>query len=267
MELTRESDDVKVCRPVFPERALRIPDLKILYRDRRICIVDKPPRVFVHHNRLEPETPNCVDELSRRIGTRVYNVHRLDRATSGALVFALDRESASDISKQFREGEVAKRYVAVVRGHLEEETVVDRPVRKSKKGPRVEALSRVKPITTSTIPVPLGRFDEIWYSFVEIQLFTGRYHQARSHLRSIDHPIIGDTTHGDRTQNAHVRRCWGIADLLLRAYEIGLKHPETGERLECITGLPEWWLDALDAMCLGSINGIPANPRVRRFRP
>ncbi len=242
---------------------MRIPEMKILYQDEDMCIIDKPPKVFVHYNRLEPETPNCVDELRAILGTEVYNVHRIDRATSGAVIFALNKENAAELSRQFRDGDVEKHYIAVVRGHLDEDIEIKRPVRRSKKGPRVDAHSRVRSLALSVIPEALGPFDEIWYSLVEVELFTGRYHQARSHLRSVDHPVLGDTTHGDGTQNAYLRDNFGIGDLLLRAYRICLDHPQTGERIECISGFPEWWLEALTATRLSGCDDLVIEPSIR----
>jgi len=220
-------------------------EIPILYRDESICIIDKPADVFVHPNPLDRGAEDCVTNLHQRLGVFVFNVHRLDRPTSGAVVFALDKDSAGELSRQFRDGLVAKRYLALVRGHLRESVRIDLPIPRSKSGERVSASSTARPIDTSVVPEPVGRYDEGWFSLVEIELHTGRFHQARRHLRSIDHPVIGDTSHGDPAQNRYFRSAVGESRLFLRSYRLEFDHPTSGLRVRVVSGAPDWWNLAL----------------------
>ncbi len=230
-----------------PSSEISIP---ILYLDESICVIDKPPEVFVHPNPLDRSAPDCINLLGRRLDAFIYTVHRIDRPTSGALVFALNKHAASALSSQFRGGEIEKRYLALVRGHLTDRVRVDRPVPRSKRGERVAATSTVGPVAHAVVDEPVGRYEEGWFSLVEVRLHTGRFHQARRHLRALNHPIIGDTSHGDPAQNRFFRSRVGESRLFLRAYVLKFAHPGTNERMEVTAGLPLWWRTALEAIGL-----------------
>ena len=91
----------------------------IIFRDERLVVVDKPAAMFVHRTPLGRRDETVVLQCLRdQLGQRVYPVHRLDRATSGLLAFALDAEAAEFLSEQFRVGSVRKRYIAIVRGWI-----------------------------------------------------------------------------------------------------------------------------------------------------
>jgi tRNA pseudouridine65 synthase len=233
----------------------------ILYRDDHILIVDKPPGLLVHPNAWDPKAPTVVHSLAGALGRRVYNVHRLDRGTSGVVVFALTRESAKALADQFKSRTVKKRYIAVVRGHLTEETLVDTPIRE-KNGKAFEALTRVRPLSRGVIEEPLGPFEEAWFSLVEIDLETGRRHQARRHLNYVSHPVIGDRQHGDRRNNRFFIERFGCRELLLRAITLEFNHPG-GERLRAFGGLPDWWRECLRAAGLEPPKELLREARIR----
>lgn len=235
-------------------------EVPILYADNEICVIDKPPDIFVHPNPLDRKALDCLHLLHSQLGKFVYNVHRIDRPASGVMIFALKKRSASRLSAQFREGRIEKRYVAIVRGHVVEEVVIDKPLPRSKSGEKYPSLSSVRPLERSILNEAVGIYEEAWFSLVEVELKTGRYHQARRHLRAINHPVIGDTSHGDATQSAFVRSYTGESRLLLRAISVAIEHPVTGRRMFFSAGLPDWWMRVIESLRLTAppsmINGV-----------
>jgi tRNA pseudouridine65 synthase len=99
--------------------------LEILYQDEYYIAVHKPTGLFVHPTRLGPEEPSCMPMLRDQIGRWVYPVHRLDRATSGVLLFGLSSDAARRVAERFEDRSVDKRYLAVVRGYIEQQSRID----------------------------------------------------------------------------------------------------------------------------------------------
>jgi tRNA pseudouridine65 synthase len=202
-------------------------ELTILHRDERIAVFAKPSGLLVHRGWGNDRT--VAVELARdAIGARVHPVHRLDRATSGALVFALDAECAAALGRAFEGGLVEKVYLALVRGVAPERAVVDHPVKKGEDGPRVPAVTEL-----------YRRFAGDRWSIVEARPRTGRLHQIRRHLKHISHPIVGDVNYGKGDINRLFRERNGLCRLALHAAAIQLVHPFTGEPLRVIAPIPE----------------------------
>ena len=220
-------------------------EIPFLYRDEDLCVIDKPAGMFIHPHRADPDAPDCIAYLKKRLDRFIHTIHRIDRPTSGAALFAFHHDAASDLSRQFREGLIEKRYIALVRGHLREAVVIDLPIPRDKKGERVHAVSRATPIARATYDAPVSRYSQGWFTLVEVELKTGRYHQIRRHLRSIGHPVIGDTTHGDIAQNEFFRSTVGEARLFLRSYALGFILPESDKPVLVESGLPDWWIRSL----------------------
>lgn len=134
--------------------------------------------------------------VKAELGQWVWPVHRLDRATSGCLVFALDQDAAREISEEFEAGRVEKEYLVLVRGVLEPAIgSIDHPIPRTEDGPRVEATTDYE-----RIAVLANR-----YSLVRARPRTGRLHQIRRHFRHLGHPVMGDTTWGDNRENKKLR--------------------------------------------------------------
>ena len=149
------------------------------------------------------------------VGRYVYPVHRLDRATSGVLVFALDREVAREIQRQFESGRVEKRYLALVRGIPPIEGVIDHPVpRAPKSRERVDAVTEFR---------RLGTFER--FGLVEARPRTGRLHQIRRHFKHLSHPLVGDVRYGKGDINRMFRERFGLHRLALHACELRLEEP------------------------------------------
>jgi tRNA pseudouridine65 synthase len=208
-------------------------DLPLLYRDDRLAAFAKPSGLLVHRGWGDDDVV-AVDLAHASIGARVFPVHRLDRATSGVLLFALDGEGAAAVGKMFAAGEVHKTYVALVRGVPPEEIIIDHPVPKAEQGPRVDAVTEVRRLCVTE---PLGP-DDRRYAIVEARPRTGRLHQIRRHLRHAGHPIVGDVNYGQGDINRFFRASFGLHRLALHAQALAFEHPFTGETLTIHAPLP-----------------------------
>jgi len=212
------------------------PDLPILYCDRFLLAVNKPSDIAVHRG-LSRERIAVLQLARNTVGKRVYPVHRLDRATSGALLLALDPGTARRLQEKLEAGEVEKRYLALVRGIPPEQGVIDHPVPRSPGGPRVPAVTEFRRLAT---------FER--YALVEARPLTGRFHQIRRHFKHLSHPLIGDVRYGKGEHNRMFRERFGLYRLALHAVELAFDHPGTGERLRIVAPLPEDLAGPLRAM-------------------
>lgn len=178
----------------------------------------------------------------------IHPVHRLDRATSGVLLFALDPEAASKMGALFRDQRVSKIYFAVTRGWTPETGEIDFPL-KSEHDKTVlkEARTLYSRLATVEFPVAIGRYPSARYSLVQAEPKTGRLHQIRRHLARISHPIVGDTVHGDGVHNRFWREKLGRQALLLHAGALEFEHPFTRERLRIRSKWSGVWHRVFDA--------------------
>ena len=175
------------------------------------------------------------------VGKYVYPVHRLDKPTSGLLVFALSSEIASKLSKEFMAGSVQKEYLAVVRGYIQEMGTIDYPLKvlldkKSDRDRRniqetQEAVTTYERLANIELAYPVSRYPVARYSLIKLLPKTGRKHQLRRHLKHIFHPIVGDTKYGRGEHNKLFREKFDCHRLLLHASKIEFTHPKTGQRL------------------------------------
>lgn len=195
--------------------------IPILYRDDALVVVDKPAGMLVHRTELARDDDVVMMRVRDDVRRHVFPVHRLDRQTSGALVFALDEVSARSLREAFDEGRVGKRYVALVRGTFPEGLVeVDYAIPKKEGGPRVAARTSFVRLATG----PLPGIEGATWSFVEARPATGRFHQVRRHLAHLRYPIACDTNYGTGWFNRAVRGL-GLARLALHAAAITLPRP------------------------------------------
>lgn len=199
-----------------------------LHSDEHLIVVNKPSGLAVHRG-WAADAVNAMTLARDMAGRWVYPVHRLDRGTSGVLVFAFDSETAAMLQEQLRGQSVKKRYVALARGLVPDEGSIDHPVPRSPKGPRVEAVTRFR-----RLGVALDR-----YSLIEALPETGRLHQIRRHMKHISHPLIGDTRYGDGRENRRLREEYGLHRLALHAAELRFVHPHTGAALEVSAPMPD----------------------------
>jgi tRNA pseudouridine65 synthase len=206
--------------------------LRLLYRDDHLVAVDKPPGMLVHRSRLASgEDDALLQRLRDALGRRVFAVHRLDRPTSGLVVFGLTPEAGRRLSLLFETRRVEKVYLAVVRGWLgtpqQPDGVIDYPLADAPELPARSALTHYRSLARLELPYAVGRYPNSRYSLMELRPRTGRTHQIRRHL----HHIVGDTTHGEGSHNRLFREHYACKRLLLHALSLKFVHPFDGAPL------------------------------------
>lgn len=231
------------------ESNLAMPPLDIIYQDEYMVAINKPAGLLVHKTYLaRKETHFAMTMLRDQLGQHVFPIHRLDRPTSGVLLFALSSEFARTLNELFAQRKVKKGYLALVRGFLQGadrldyplkeilDKIVDKKANKDKEAQ--EAVTEWANVTTCEYPMPIGNFAQARYSIVALAPQTGRKHQLRRHLAHLRHPIIGDTTHGDGKQNKYIKQHFSRMRLMLHAAQLQFEHPLTGEQLNIVAKLP-----------------------------
>jgi tRNA pseudouridine65 synthase len=224
--------------------------LPILYQDAWLVAVHKPAGLLVHRTDLDRHEQRFAVQLLRdQLGRRVYPAHRLDKATSGVLLFALDEQTARALGAAFGRQEVDKTYVAVVRGHPPESGVIDHALTWRSRDPRdmqacgeptpQAAHTRYRRLAVCELPHQVDRYPTSRYALVELQPLTGRRHQLRRHLKHISHPIVGDSTYGQGPHNRLFCTLFGLKRMLLASVETRLRHPVTGSPLALTAPLAE----------------------------
>jgi len=224
--------------------------LDILFQDDYLVAINKPSGLLVHRSLIDTREHEFALQLTRdQIGQRVYPVHRLDRPTSGVLLFALSGDIARSLSSQFSEHTVQKTYLALVRGYADAlghidyalkeqlDKIADAQADQDKEAQ--PAITDYRCLQQRELPTPVGRYATARYSLVELQPKTGRKHQLRRHMKHIFHPILGDTSHGDGKQNTLIRELYDCHRLMLHAQSLRLQHPISGEDLTLRAELPE----------------------------
>ncbi len=205
--------------------------LEIIYQDAYLVAINKPNGLLVHRSRIaSQETVFAMQLLRDQLKKRVYPVHRLDRKTSGVLVFAFSSEMAKLIQQSFKEQILRKKYLAIVRGWFPGAIEVDYPLTNDR-GKTQDAVTFFRALKRTELPIPFGQHLTSRYSLIEACPKTGRMHQIRKHLNHLRHPIIGDRPHGCNKQNRLFKERWGMTTTLLHAAELHLPHPVSGEML------------------------------------
>ena len=216
--------------------------LEILFQDDHIIAVNKPSGLLVHKSMLDPhEIYFAVDMLENQIGQKVYSVHRIDRATSGVLLFAKNSECARILSEQFANNTTQKTYLCVVRGYMPSSGIIDYPLSRkldkiadkdsSKDKDAQEAVTYYQTLSTVEIPYAVGKYPQSRYSLVEASPKTGRKHQIRRHLKHLSHHLIGDTKYGRGEHNKLFREVFNCHRMLLHAFRLRILHPMTNEEV------------------------------------
>ncbi|NLA67399.1 MAG: pseudouridylate synthase [Gammaproteobacteria bacterium] len=182
---------------------------------------------MVHDSRLaRGEGDFAADRLRAQFGRPIHLVHRLDRATSGGLLLAFDREAASALGKSLMAGDVGKAYLAVCRGWPADEAfTVDHPLDGGPGKPQKKpAVTRFERLAIAELPMPSAGFETSRYALLRAWPETGRFRQIRRHLKHLSHHLIGDTSHGDGRHNRSFRML-GIHRMLLHAEQLHFPHP------------------------------------------
>ncbi len=207
--------------------------IETLYGDEFLAVVDKPAGLMVHDSKLaRGETDFAADRLREQFGRPIFLVHRLDRATSGCLLLAFDRETASLLGKTLMSRAVEKDYLAVCRGWPAEQAfVIDHPLDGGPGKPEKKpAITRFARLATTELEIPSSEFATSRYALLRASPETGRFRQIRRHLKHLSHHLIGDSSHGDGRHNRIFRQL-GVHRMLLHAWRLSFDHPHTGQRV------------------------------------
>jgi len=194
--------------------------MELLRAGERWVAVDKPAGLVVHRGERTRDEPAVLQLVRDQLGQRVYPVHRLDRGTSGVLVLALDPEAARYFGEVFTQRRVEKRYLAIVRGWIEERGVVDYPLLEEGALAHAEAITEYERLACYEVPLAVGRYATGRYALVEARPHTGRMHQIRRHFAHLRHPVIGDVRYGDGRHNRMFREHFGVHRMLLHAQHL-----------------------------------------------
>lgn len=227
-----------------------VEQLDILFLDKHYVVIDKPSGLLVHRSPIDRhETRFALQILRDQLGQYIYPIHRLDKPTSGAMIFALSREAANAMAEQIHSDAVQKTYWAVVRGFTPEEGSIEHALSyqaddyadKDKRilPPAQSALTHFRRLATVEIPVFVDRYPQTRYSWVELTPVTGRRHQLRRHMKHIGHPIIGDARHGKGVHNRYFQDAYNAHRLMLMSRQLRWQHPFSGDMICCEASLDE----------------------------
>ncbi len=233
--------------------------LKLIHQDEHLVAIHKPAGLLVHRSALDRhETRFAVQLLRDQLGRHVYPAHRLDRGTSGVLLFALDRDTLARLSARFEQQAVSKHYMAVVRGHPPAEGSIEHALSRRHDDAEYQpdgaldtprpALTRFRRLATAELPYRVDRYPSSRYALLALMPETGRRHQLRRHLKHIAHPIIGDATYGKGRHNRLFQQLFGVSRMLLACTALGLRHPWTDAPLQLCAPPDDDFMRVVDAL-------------------
>ncbi len=223
--------------------------LQVLHHDEQLLVVNKPSGVAVHRGWSSDRV--TLVRLARTVAGRlVYPAHRLDRGTSGVMVFTFSSELATAVQTEFQSRRAKKVYICIVRGVLPDDGFIDHAIAKSKAHAKRSATTAFK---------RLAQFER--YSLAMVRPYTGRLHQVRRHMKHISHPLIGDTRYGKGEHNRLFRERFGLHRSSLHALRLMFAHPTTGQLLDLIAPPPAELSDVLAQLGFASaIAGVCDGP-------
>lgn len=198
--------------------------------------------MLVHHSHYARniEEDSLMQLLKQDGRADAFPVHRLDRKTSGLILFSKSKENVAVFQALFENKQITKIYLALLRGHVAESGIIDTPV-KNDRGNYKEALTHFRCLKHFELPFPVVPYPTSRYSLVEFTPQTGRMHQLRIHANKISHPIIGDHKYGNRHHNHFFAETLNLPNLFLHAKEMEFVHPFTNEVLHIKIAPPVFW--------------------------
>ena len=218
--------------------------LEIIFEDQYLIAVNKPGKILVHSTSLDKyENVNVQDLLSESLGYRVFPLHRLDKATSGVLLFSKDQNFNKKLHVIFRESSTEKEYLAICRGHSEISGIIEKPIRNPERPKSIpkSATTVFERLATAELPVPVSRYPSSRYSLLKLTPRTGRTHQLRMHMAHMRNYIIGDTKHGERHHNKVFKELHKLDCMFLHCSRLMFSHPIDGKKTEIVAKPDENW--------------------------
>lgn len=212
--------------------------MEILFQDDHLIAVNKPAGLLVHRSSIAKDATEFALQKTRDfVGKEVHPIHRLDRKTSGVLLFTFDKNTLHSMQNLFNEGKVRKEYHAIVRGFTDDSGKIDYAL-VNDKGLTQSARTIYTTHKKWEITKSFGRYKTSRYAYVHVFPETGRMHQIRKHFAHIFHPIIGDRPHGCNKQNRFFKREFNLMEMLLHAKSYSFEHPVTSDKI--IIQAPLW---------------------------
>lgn len=223
--------------------------LIILYHDEHLIAVHKPEGLLVHKSNIDKSENRFLLQMLRdQVGEYLYPIHRLDKPSSGLILFGLSASVTAHVQKQMEDNTATKEYLLICRGYAPDSGIIDHPLKpiddfKSKTNPikntkpLQEAVTEFTRLDTIELDVEVDKYPCSRYSLVQAKILTGRKHQIRRHMKHISHPIIGCPKYGKSTHNRYFANTLHVPRLLLHGYKMTLEHPVTGQPL-AITAMP-----------------------------
>ena len=222
--------------------------VEVVYEDNDIIVVNKPKGMVVHPANGNPDgtlvnaiMAMCKDSLSGiGGGLRPGIVHRIDKDTSGLLIVAKNDKAHIEMSRQIKNHEVKKIYIALVRGIVgEDEATIDMPIGRSTKDRKKMAVVKNGKEAVTHFKV-LKRYDR--YTLLEVKIDTGRTHQIRVHMAEIGHPVVGDMVYSNGKND------FGVEGQMLHAKSLDFRHPITGKQMHLEAELPEYFKNIIEKL-------------------
>ncbi len=214
--------------------------LSIVYEDEHLIAINKPNGLLVHRSNIAADVSEfAIQKLRNQVGYKVFLIHRLDRPTSGILLFGKNAEAARLMSAVFADKKIQKTYLTIVRGYTDEKGEINIPLSKENEGPEQEAITHFTRLGITEQNIPVQPYPSARYSLLEVRPMTGRMHQIRRHMAKLRHYIIGDRTHGETHHSKMFREKLGCDKMLLHASRLQFIHPITKENTEIFAPLPD----------------------------
>ncbi len=220
----------------------------ILHEDDQVVAINKPPGILVHRTKISEDQVFVLQLLRTQIQQKVFPIHRLDRGTSGVLVFGKNKAAAAYLGEQMRNKKVDKKYLAIIRGYVDEKGSIDYPLAAEPHKEKKEAISHYKRLEQVEFAAQIGRYPSARYSLVEVETETGRRHQIRRHFSHLRHPIIGDKKHGDVKHNTYFRDTLEIPRMLLHASDLSYVDESSQKKICMQAPLEEGFIKALNLL-------------------
>ena len=223
--------------------------IEILYEDDFCIAVNKPSGLLVHRSSMSRDNDFLLQMVRDQIKMKVDPLHRLDRPTSGIVLFSKNREELASFFSLFESRTIKKEYLAIVRGYTDDKGIIDYPLKnKLKNNVSQDAVTEYETLERVELNIPVEPYDTSRYSLVKITLQTGRTHQIRRHFKHIFHPLIGDSTYGDMKHNKMFKNSLHCSRLLLHAYNLNFKHPISNENIQIFADLDEEFYSILSKL-------------------
>ena len=216
---------------------------RIVYEDSEMVVIDKPCNFHTHAPEDKAIRLNrkwdATSILSKQLNQKVAAVHRLDRQTSGLVIFAKNKEMAKSLSSLFLEHRIEKTYFGVACGFIHETNFsIDRML-KSPKGDLLPAFTRFERVHSFQLPIELSQMAD--FSILKIIPKTGRFHQIRRHLAGANTPILNDRKRGNKKLNRVVVPIMNTDQMFLRAMKLEFVHPGTQRNLVILNRWTRSW--------------------------